>query len=76
MTAFHRFEENLRHYHCVVYKLKSSETRSRVDYILLRTTWILEASQQNYKASVNSLPPNVGGLAILVIRKQGAGKCL
>ena len=72
MAAFHRFEENLRHYHCVVCKLKSkhgrcllrattyllargaSETRSRVDYILLRTTWILEASQQNYKASVKS----------------------
>ena len=30
----------------------ASETESRVDYILLRTTWILEASQQNYKASV------------------------
>ena len=28
----------------------ASETESRVDYILLRTTWILEASQQNYKA--------------------------
>ena len=25
---------------------------------------------------LNSLPPNVGGLPILVIRKQGAGKCL
>ena len=32
----------------------ASETESRVDYILLRTTWILEASQQNYKASVKS----------------------
>ena len=30
------------------------ETRSRVDYILLRTTWILEASLQNCKASVKS----------------------
>ena len=32
----------------------ATETESRVDYILLRTTWILEASQQNYKASVKS----------------------
>ena len=32
----------------------ASETESRVDYILLRTTWILEASQLNYKASVKS----------------------
>ena len=32
----------------------ASEKRSRVDYILLRTTWILKASQQNYKASVKS----------------------
>ena len=32
----------------------ASETESRVDYILLRTTWILEASQQNNKASVKS----------------------
>ena len=32
----------------------ASETESPVDYILLRTTWILEASQQNYKASVKS----------------------
>ena len=32
----------------------ASETESRVDYILLRTTWILEASQQNFKASVKS----------------------
>ena len=32
----------------------ASETESRVDYILLRTTWVLEASQLNYKASVKS----------------------
>ena len=32
----------------------ASETESRVDYILLRTTWILEAAQQNYKALVKS----------------------
>ena len=32
----------------------ASETESRVDYILLRTTRILEAYQQNYKASVKS----------------------
>ena len=43
--------------------------------------------QRGYKGNVlnlpedtqgflNSLPPNVGGLPILVIRKQGAGKCL
>ena len=131
MAAFHRFEENLRHYITVSFAKKhgrcllpgsryllvpgASETRSRVYYILLRTTWILEASQQNYKALVksrncwlrersrwcpfkhggqrgykghvlslpqdiqgflNSLPANVSDLPILVIRKQGAGKCL
>ena len=39
----------------VIYLLEMQERqRSRVDYILLRTTWILEASQQNYKASVKS----------------------
>ena len=32
----------------------SSQTRSRVGYILPTTTWILVASQQNYKASVKS----------------------
>ena len=43
--------------------------------------------QRGYKGNVlnlpddiqgflNSLPPNVGGLPILMIRKQGAGKCL
>ena len=60
MTAFHRFEENLRHYHCLVCKEAwllpdvedRSETGSRVDYILLTTTWVLVASQQNYKAPV------------------------
>ena len=69
MAAFHRFEENLRHIivsfakkhgRCLLpdsrYLLApdASETESRVDYILLRTTWILEASQQNYKALVKS----------------------
>ena len=31
---------------------------------------------EDTQSFLNSLPPNVGGLPILVIRKQGAGKCL
>ena len=31
---------------------------------------------EDIQGFLNSLPPNVGGLPILVIKKQGAGKCL
>ena len=137
MAAFHRFEENLRNYHCVVCKEETAkkhgrcllperryilardarQTRSRVDYILLNndmdpgsvpaelqglseveelliarafpimSIYRKHGGQRGYNGNVlnlpedtqgflNSLPPNVGGLPILVIRKQGAGKCL
>ena len=37
IAAFHRFEENLRHYHCVVCKLKSKHGRC----LLRATTYLL-----------------------------------
>ena len=132
MAAFHRFEENLRHYHCVACKeawplsasrealytcsrckrdkkpcrLYSADNDmdpgsvpaelqglSEVEELMIARAFPImsiyreHGGQRGYKGNVlnllediqgflNSLPPNVGGLPILVIRKQGAGKCL
>ena len=132
MAAFHRFEENLRHYHCVFCKeewplsasrealytcsrckkdkkpcrLYSAENDmdpgsvpaelrglSEVEELLIARAFPIMSiyrklgGQRGYKGHVlnlpqdiqgflNSLPANVSDLPILVIRKQGAGKCL
>ena len=129
MAAFHRFEENLRHYHCVVCKLKSKHGRcllrattniyllevqarqeavsiisaendmdpgsvpaelqglSEVEELMIMSIYRKQGGQRGYKGHVlslpediqgflNSLPTNVSGLPILVIRKQGAGEFL